>query len=1176
MKPMRKRPVDPPNALSGAPPAAAGDAAASVFVGGGEMGALMRSLDWSTTPLGPVETWPQSLRMMVRFLLANRFPLLLWWGPEYASIYNDAYRPILGRKHPKSMGQPVRECWSEIWHVLQPLIDTPFNGGPSTWMEDISLEINRHGFVEETHFTIAYSPVPDETAPRGIGGVLATVHEITEKVVGERRTSTLRDLGARSAEAKTAEEACTIAAQILSAHTHDVPFALLYLIDGDGRCARLAGAAGVAMGEAIGPSTVALGPMAAAASDTALHDALNAAIRTESMQTVGDLATQFDRVPPGPWSDPPSAAAVLPIPSNRAHHIAGVLVVGLSSRLAFDERYRTFLELMTAQVATAIANARAYEEERKRAEALAELDRAKTTFFANVSHEFRTPLTLLLGPLEETLRRKENVAPEVRDDLAAAHRNALRLLRLVNTLLDFSRIEAGRVEAVFEPTPLSAYTAELVSTFRSATERAGLDLEIIGQELAEPVWVDRAMWEKIVLNLVSNAFKHTFEGTITATLRTEAGSAVLEVRDTGVGIPDDQLPQLFERFHRVPNARSRTHEGTGIGLALVRELVRLHGGEIDVTSREGAGTTFSVRIPLGTSHLAREQLITSGAAPQRTSTALGAAAWVEEALRWLPSVSPESDAVEEMTIPSSKLEFLPGPLAAPDVAGSRILLADDNSDLRDYVARLLRSQGWTVDAVTDGLTALQMARARVPDLVLTDVMMPGLDGFALLRELRSDSRTANVPVVVLTARAGEESRVEGASSGADDYLVKPFSAQELVARVGVHLRLGRQRREAELALRRRTAQFETLLNEAPLGVYLIDGGFRIKEVNPVALLAFGDIPDLIGRDFGEVMHILWSAEYADEIVRLFRHTLETGEPCFVPERIEERRDRGVTEYYEWQINRITLPEGGYGVVCYFRDISAQVYGRREAEQAREQAEVANRTKSEFLAVMSHELRTPLNAIAGYVDLIDMGIHGPVTSEQREALSRIQRSGKHLLALINDVLNFAKLEAGRVEYEPRNLTLIDAVAAVSPMIDSQLGARNLSYEVHVDPRIAVRADWEKLQQILLNLLSNAVKFTAPGGRITVETPMPDPLADEAQADRVLLQVSDTGIGIPRDKLGLIFDPFVQVHRKLTNSVEGSGLGLAISRDLARGMGGDLRASSVEGEGSTFTLALPRSS
>src|SRR5215471_17750898 len=176
-----------------------------VHDGESEMGALIQAMDWSLTPLGPVASWSPSLRMMVPFLLVNRFPLLLWWGPEFIQIYNDAYRPILGTKHPyPGLGRPVSECWSEIWHVLRPLIETPFNGGPATWMEDIQLEINRYGFVEETHFTIAYSPVPDETVPGGIGGVLATVHEITEEVVGQRRIITLRDLGTRSAEAKTA------------------------------------------------------------------------------------------------------------------------------------------------------------------------------------------------------------------------------------------------------------------------------------------------------------------------------------------------------------------------------------------------------------------------------------------------------------------------------------------------------------------------------------------------------------------------------------------------------------------------------------------------------------------------------------------------------------------------------------------------------------------------------------------------------------------------------------------------------------------------------------------------------------------------------------------------------------------------------------------------------------
>jgi len=240
------------------------------------------------------------------------------------------------------------------------------------------------------------------------------------------------------------------------------------------------------------------------------------------------------------------------------------------------------------------------------------------------------------------------------------------------------------------------------------------------------------------------------------------------------------------------------------------------------------------------------------------------------------------------------------------------------------------------------------------------------------------------------------------------------------------------------------------------------------------------------------------------------------------------------------------------------------------EAARTTAEDANRAKSEFLAAMSHELRTPLNAIAGHAQLVEMGVHGPVTAAQRDALGRIRRSEQHLLALINDVLNFAKVEAGRVQYDLEPVTLQEVAADVVSMIEPQVAAKGLVCEVRVAPDTVVRADREKLRQILLNLLSNAVKFTEAGGRLTVDSGN----GRRTPADVIRLRVTDTGIGIPRDKQDSIFDPFVQVHRNLTLGNSGTGLGLAISRDLARGMGGDLRVRSVEGKGSTFTLTLPR--
>ncbi|WP_422614288.1 MULTISPECIES: ATP-binding response regulator [Calothrix] len=445
----------------------------------------------------------------------------------------------------------------------------------------------------------------------------------------------------------------------------------------------------------------------------------------------------------------------------------------------------------------------AREQERQRAESLAELDRAKTHFFSNVSHEFRTPLTLSLAPLQDVLSDSVNPLPGVqRERLELVHRNTLRLLKLVNTLLDFSRIEAGRMEAVYEPTDLALYTTDLASVFRSAIERAGLRLVVDCPPLAEPVYVDREMWEKIVLNLLSNAFKFTLEGEIAARLHLADNHHVrLQVEDTGTGIEPEELPHLFERFYQIRKPIARTDEGSGIGLALVQELIKMHGGTVEVSSTVGQGSCFTVTIPLGTAHLpsvsvagrdsARRLRLVVGESPTETlrertqathtltSTALGAAAYVQEAERWIGEDSRASRGAEE--------ENAPCPMP-------HILIVDDNADMRDYLARIL-SDRVKVEAVADGVAALAAVNERVPDLVLSDVMMPGLDGFELLQALRADARTKEVPIILLSARAGEESVIEGLVAGADDYLIKPFSASELVTRVNAYLQLAHLRSE---------------------------------------------------------------------------------------------------------------------------------------------------------------------------------------------------------------------------------------------------------------------------------------------------------------------------------------------------------------------------------------------
>src|SRR4030088_2635976 len=599
------------------------------LVGGGEMGKLIRSMDWTRTPLGPIESWSQSLRTTVSLCLASNFPIALVWGPKHVQIYNDGYWPICGEKHPDAMGQDFTECWAAPW----PVIGEAFTGalaGETSFLENQRMFLDRNGYLEETFFTFSFSPIRDDA---GVAGLFHPVTETTSRMLSERRTRARRGLAARAGKAQTIEEACTLAAQTLSEYQLDIPFVLFYLFDDVAKEARLVASTGLPQ-ESIAMAAVvdldASQPSAWPLSEVA---------RNGPAQLVDDLETRFG-LSCGEYPESVKQALALPIRPPGCERPVGILVAGVSSRLALNETYRAFFDLLAATITTSVANARAYEEERKRAEALAEIDRAKTAFFSNVSHEFRTPLTLMLGPLEDELaERASPLPPARRERLETAHRNSLRLLKLVNTLLDFSRIEAGRTQASYESTDLAAYTAELASVFRSAVEKAGLILVVDCPSLPEPVYVDREMWEKIVLNLLSNAFKHTFQGGITIKLRSIGDYTELAVTDTGVGIPKTELPRLFERFHRVKGARSRTHEGTGIGLALVQELVSLHSGAVFIESEEGKGSTFTVTVKTGTAHIPSDRL---GVARALLSTAARATAYVDEALHWLPNAAPDS------------------------------------------------------------------------------------------------------------------------------------------------------------------------------------------------------------------------------------------------------------------------------------------------------------------------------------------------------------------------------------------------------------------------------------------------------------------------------------------------------------------------------------------------------
>ena len=887
------------------------------LAGGGEMGERIRAHGWANTPLGPISDWPQPLRMAVSLSVKSRFPIIIHWGwPSLTVLYNDAFLPFAGEKHPNLLGRPLFESWPELEPTLGPMLESVLTTGNAAMSDDLLLVYNRSGYPEETYYTLSFNPIVLECGK--VGGSFSLIDYTTDRVIGERRLRTLRDLAARSGDAKEAEEACRIAADVLGANRYDLPFALVYLLGKNRKQVQLVATVGLEAGEIASPLTVEL-----TTSDESAAWPLARVTASNKAEQVCDLEKRFGRLPGGPWSTSPQSALVLPITPPGHQLPVGVLVAALSPHKALDNSYRIFLNSVAAQIAATLVGVIAYQS-------LAELDQAKTTFFSNVSHEFRTPLTLLLGPLEEVLGRKGgSLEPKDREALDVAHRNTLRLQKLVNSLLEFSRIEAGRVRALYEPTDVATLTADLAGVFRSAIERAGMRLVVKCPPLTAPVYVDRDMWEKIVLNLLSNAFKYTFEGEIRIALRQVDDTIELSVSDTGVGIPEHELSRIFERFHRVEGVNGRTVEGTGIGLALVQELVKLQGGTISATSSAGRGSAFTVSVPLGKDHLPAGSL---GARKTSASTATSARAFLEEALRWLPEAPSGTHPTESPALSAEEIDQLPLHNLKTRGADSkpRILLADDNADMRSYVRGLL-GEGYEITTAADGEAALAELRQNPPDLVLTDVMMPRLDGFELLKAIRSDSATSTTPVILLTARAGEESKVEGLDRGADDYLAKPFSARELTARVAAHVALARLRKEAteREAQEKRAADLRLVIDSIPGLVNIMTAKGEIEFANQQSLNYFGmTLEELTGWAATDVVH----QDDLSGVIAAWKNSVETGQPLNV-----EHRLRGSDGVYRW-FHGCALPlRDLHGRIVRWYSLVTDVDDRKRAEEKLEKA-----------------------------------------------------------------------------------------------------------------------------------------------------------------------------------------------------------------------------------------------
>ncbi|MFL9923408.1 ATP-binding protein [Herbaspirillum lusitanum] len=1120
------------------------DSTASWLAGGGEMGKLIRSMDWSDSPLGPIEDWPQSLRTAVSLCLSSTFPILIAWGPHDIQIYNDAYRPICGAKHPHSMGEDFKVCWATALPVVGDAFDRAHQG-EGTYIRDQRMFLDRYGYLEEAFMTFSFSPIRVESGE--VGGVFHPISESTDKVLGARRTSALRDLSSVLGKCLTIDEVCAGLSERYESILLDVPFMIFYQLEGNTLTRQ--GIAGLDPASQMAPLTIAL--------DDKEGWPFKDIAQSLTLTRVSDLATRFGKHPAGPYEEIPTDAVILPIIVAGSDAPFGFVVAGVSACRALDDEYFDFYALLSNAISTAVANVLVYQHEQRKAEELAEIDRAKTAFFSNISHEFRTPLTLMVGPLDDALSDTvEPLGTAQRERLEVTHRNSLRLLKLVNGLLDFSRIEAGRAKANFAATNLSLLTEDLASVFRSIIEKAGLQFDVRVADLNEPVFIDRDMWEKIVFNLLSNAFKFTFHGTIGVSLERKGSVVRLAVSDTGSGIAADELPRVFERFHRIENSQGRTYEGTGIGLALIQELVKLHQGEIGVTSELGRGSTFYVDIPLGSAHL-QDAEITRSDMVAISSDAQAGNAFILEAEAWLPGQENGSlIALVQNNIGATDM-----PAITDKLLPVTILVADDNRDMREYLVRLLEPYA-TVTACADGLAAYESICAAPPDLVLSDVMMPVLDGFGLLKKVRSNEATKDVPLILLSARAGEEAKVEGIEAGADDYLVKPFSANELLSRVKSQVDSSRRRHAAKLALQLSEKYFRSLVDASTAIIWTADQTGRGTYLSKRWY-------DFTGQQQGFDQKERWmEAIHPDdqhEVRTNFIFSCESRSPFRVVYRL-----RHVSGEYRWVVDSGTplFDENGdsIGFVGTVVDVHEEREAKRTLEVLAENLAEINRRQNEFLVTLAHELRNPLAPIRSGLEVIKM--MGNDNERQVNIHRMMDRQVEHLTHLVDDLLDIARITEGKIQLKKERVAvktvLANAVEISMPLIEKS--QHNLIVEVN-DSNLIIDADPHRVTQIISNVLNNAAKYTPERGRIVVAA-----TSDGADA---VITVEDNGMGIARENLASVFEIFSQVQTDVERAQGGLGIGLHLVKRLVDLHGGAVSVTSPgRGKGATFAIRLPR--
>ncbi|KAI8619659.1 hypothetical protein BC830DRAFT_1103147 [Chytriomyces sp. MP71] len=792
---------------------------------GGIMGDLVRNHDWSLTApeLGPFQAWPSSLKTAASIVLSSKIQALLLWGPDLRIMaYSDnciptfaakvcifflspissrpliiiTSRVLLRLQHPSMLGGSYKVVFREVWPFIQDRVLKTKNEGVTVYVEDRLYKLFRRGFLESCFFTVTTTPVLAESGH--FEGVITWSIETTTKSLSNRRVSFLRDLGIAMIGAPNRKGLWDEFDRFVKERNEDLAFAVTYLKREDGTLAR--SEASIGTGSYAFPDTL----------DPADTNGDPSFISSRIRESWNNRKV-IEIVPPEASSEHKNGVVlVIPITTNNDETPA-LLVVGTNSSLAFDQAYTEFVQMIQHEVSMAYVNIKSLETAKAQAQALMELDKAKTSFFMSMSHELRTPLGLIIGPVEDCLIDPDFALTENQSmQLELVRKNSVRLLKLVNSLLDIGRLNSGCMKAVFRPIDVSEKTGQYFSMFQSAIEKAGLKY-LTEIENVDPnvVFLDEEMWQKIIFNLLGNAIKFTLKGHIKGALRLCPDKKFIEfsVEDTGVGIPDNQIAKVFDQFQRVEYTGGRSFGGSGIGLALVNDLVKFHGGSISLQSTVNVGTTFTVRIPVGKQHLPQDQVGFRAASEETLTrpnqhTIKNMNAYLEEAMGFVHSENADNignGGASPCHPKSGKRKSII--LSAVRDDSNAIFLVDDNADMRKYLGRILSRYWSIVETFENGKLALEAMKRVLPSLVVSDVLMPIMDGLTMIKEMKSRERLSRIPVILMSgAASGEPHKLSGFENGADEFLVttqnysqqalsattfkeKPVNSRELVVKI---------------------------------------------------------------------------------------------------------------------------------------------------------------------------------------------------------------------------------------------------------------------------------------------------------------------------------------------------------------------------------------------------------